>query len=219
MFLLSQIFIGTAGVALEYQDRFEVAQSADGRYRMLVEAVTDYAIYMLDPTGVISSWNPGARRFKGYEESEIIGEHFSRFYTDEDRASGLPQRALETAAREGKFESEGWRVRKDGSRFWAYVIIDPIRDGSGKLLGYAKVTRDLTERRAAEAELRKSQEQFQLLVQGVTDYAIYLLTPQGNVSSWNSGAERIKGYKPEQIIGRHFSTFTRPSWRNASRSY
>jgi PAS domain S-box-containing protein len=207
MFLLSQIFIGTAGVALEYQDRFEAAQSADGRYRMLVEAVTDYAIYMLDPTGVISSWNPGARRFKGYEESEIIGEHFSRFYTDEDRASGLPQRALETAACEGKFESEGWRVRKDGSRFWAYVIIDPIRDRSGKLLGYAKVTRDLTERRAAEAELRKSQEQFQLLVQGVTDYAIYLLTPQGNVSSWNSGAERIKGYKPEEIIGRHFSTF------------
>ncbi len=183
MFLLSQIFIGTAGVALEYQDRFEAAQSADGRYRMLVEAVTDYAIYMLDPTGVISSWNPGARRFKGYEESEIIGEHFSRFYTDEDRASGLPQRALETAACEGKFESEGWRVRKDGSRFWAYVIIDPIRDRSGKLLGYAKVTRDLTERRAAEAELRRSQEQFQLLVQGVTDYAIYLLTPQGNVSS------------------------------------
>jgi PAS domain S-box-containing protein len=201
---------------LDYQDRFEAAQSADGRYRMLVEAVTDYAIYMLDPTGVISSWNPGARRFKGYEESEIIGEHFSRFYTDEDRASGLPQRALETAAREGKFESEGWRVRKDGSRFWAYVIIDPIRDQSGKLLGYAKVTRDLTERRAAEAELRKSQEQFQLLVQGVTDYAIYLLTPQGNVSSWNSGAERIKGYKPEEIIGRHFSTFYTEEDRKAA---
>ena len=101
---------------------------------MLVEAVTDYAIYMLDPTGIVTSWNPGARRFKGYQESEIIGEHFSRFYTDEDRKTGLPQHALEIAAREGKFENEGWRVRKDGSRFWAYVIIDPIRDNGGRLV-------------------------------------------------------------------------------------
>ena len=168
------------GNVLERTDRFEAAQSAEGRYRMLVEAVTDYAIYMLDPTGIVSSWNPGARRFKGYEESEIIGEHFSRFYTEEDRKTELPRRALETAEREGKFESEGWRVRKDGSRFWAYVIIDPIRDSEGKLVGFAKVTRDLTERRAAEAELRRSQEQFRLLVQGVTDYAIYLLSLEGN---------------------------------------
>jgi PAS domain S-box-containing protein len=174
---------------------------------MLVEAVTDYAIYMLDPSGIVTSWNPGARRFKGYEESEIIGEHFSRFYTEEDRKTELPQRALETAEREGKFESEGWRVRKDGSRFWAYVIIDPIRDSDGKLVGFAKVTRDLTERRAAEAELRRSQEQFRLLVQGVTDYAIYLLSPDGMVASWNAGAERIKGYKPDEIIGQHFSVF------------
>ncbi|MET4745146.1 PAS domain S-box-containing protein [Bradyrhizobium japonicum] len=192
---------------LDGKKKFEASQSAEGRYRMLVEAVTDYAIYMLDPTGIVSSWNPGARRFKGYEESEIIGEHFSRFYTEEDRKSELPRRALETAAREGKFEAEGWRVRKDGSRFWAYVIIDPIKDSEGKLVGYAKVTRDLTERRAAEAELRRSQEQFRLLVQGVTDYAIYLLSPEGKVASWNAGAERIKGYKPEEIIGQHFSVF------------
>nr|WP_253575038.1 PAS domain-containing sensor histidine kinase [Bradyrhizobium japonicum] len=192
---------------LDGKKKFEASQSAEGRYRMLVEAVTDYAIYMLDPTGIVSSWNPGARRFKGYEESEIIGEHFSRFYTEEDRKSELPRRALETAAREGKFEAEGWRVRKDGSRFWAYVIIDPIKDSEGKLVGYAKVTRDLTERRAAEAELRRSQEQFRLLVQGVTDYAIYLLRAEGKVASWNAGAERIKGYKPEEIIGQHFSVF------------
>ncbi|MCP1768300.1 hybrid sensor histidine kinase/response regulator [Bradyrhizobium japonicum] len=192
---------------MDGKKKFEASQSAEGRYRMLVEAVTDYAIYMLDPTGIVSSWNPGARRFKGYEESEIIGEHFSRFYTEEDRKSELPRRALETAAREGKFEAEGWRVRKDGSRFWAYVIIDPIKDSEGKLVGYAKVTRDLTERRAAEAELRRSQEQFRLLVQGVTDYAIYLLRAEGKVASWNAGAERIKGYKPEEIIGQHFSVF------------
>jgi PAS domain S-box-containing protein len=198
---------------LERTERFEAAQSAEGRYRMLVEAVTDYAIYMLDPKGIISSWNPGARRFKGYEESEIIGEHFSRFYTEEDRRTELPRRALETAEREGKFESEGWRVRKDGSRFWAYVIIDPIRDSEGKLVGFAKVTRDLTERRAAEADLRRSQEQFRLLVQGVTDYAIYLLSLEGMVASWNAGAERIKGYKPEEVIGQHFSIFYTPEDR------
>ena len=174
---------------------------------MLVEAVTDYAIYMLDPDGIISSWNSGARRFKGYEASEIIGEHFSRFYTEEDRNTELPRRALETAECEGKFESEGWRVRKDGSRFWAYVIIDPIRDNEGRLVGFAKVTRDLTERRAAEAELRRTQEQFRLLVQGVTDYAIYLLSLEGMVASWNAGAERIKGYRPDEVIGQHFSIF------------
>lgn len=192
---------------MERAERFKAAQSAEGRYRMLVEAVTDYAIYMLDVSGVVTSWNPGARRFKGYEESEIIGEHFSRFYTEEDRTRELPRRALETAEREGKFESEGWRVRKDGSRFWAYVIIDPIRDSDGNLVGFAKVTRDLTERRAAEAELRRSQEQFRLLVQGVTDYAIYLLSLEGLVASWNAGAERIKGYQPDEIIGQHFSVF------------
>ena len=174
---------------------------------MLVDAVTDYAIYMLDPDGIVTSWNPGAKRFKGYEESEILGEHFSRFYTDEDRQAGLPQRALEIAEREGKFENEGWRVRKDGTKFWAYVIIDPIRDSIGRLVGFAKVTRDLTERMQAEVTLRASQEQFRLLVQGVTDYAIYLLSPEGKVSSWNAGAQRIKGYAPEEIIGKHFSRF------------
>ena len=150
---------------------------------MLIDAVTDYAIYMLDPKGIITSWNPGARRFKGYEEAEILGENFSRFYTDEDRKAGLPQRALQIAEREGKFENEGWRVRKDGTRFWAYVVIDPIRDNSGNLIGFAKITRDLTERMLAESALRASQEQFRLLVQGVTDYAIFQLSPEGKVSS------------------------------------
>jgi PAS domain S-box-containing protein len=174
---------------------------------MLVDAITDYAIYMLDPDGTVTSWNPGAKRFKGYDESEIIGENFSRFYTDDDRKNGLPQRALETAKREGKFEQEGWRVRKDGTQFWAYVVIDPIRDSAGRLIGFAKITRDLTERQHAEAALRASEEQFRLLVQGVTDYAIYMLSPEGYVSSWNLGAQRIKGYAPEEIIGQHFSRF------------
>jgi PAS domain S-box-containing protein len=128
------------------------------RYRLLVNAVTDYAIYMLDPTGRITSWNPGARRLKGYEEAEILGEHFSRFYTDEDRAAGLPTLALAAAAKDGRFEGEGWRVRKDGSRIWANVIIDPIRDPAGELVGYAKITRDLTERREAQLSLEKTRE-------------------------------------------------------------
>ncbi|MEA3037886.1 MAG: hypothetical protein QOE79_399, partial [Sphingomonadales bacterium] len=128
----------------------------DGRFRMLVDAVTDYAIYMLDPQGHVVSWNAGAQRFKGYRADEIIGQHFSRFYTEADKATRLPWRALETARTEGRFEAEGWRVRKDGTRFWASVVIDPIRGQDGDILGYAKVTRDLTEKRQAEEELRLS---------------------------------------------------------------
>ena len=143
---------------MEQSDRFLASLTEEGRYQLLIEAVTDYAIYMLDPTGIVTSWNPGAQRVKGYAPAEIIGQHFSRFYTEEDQKTGLPARALETAAREGKFESEGWRVRKDGTRFWAYVIIDPIRGPSGKIVGFAKVTRDLTERREAQQKLEKTRE-------------------------------------------------------------
>jgi PAS domain S-box-containing protein len=179
----------------------------DERYRLLIEAVTGYAIYMLDPTGIVSSWNPGAERIKGYVANEIIGQHFSRFYTEEDRKNGLPERALRTARLEGKFESEGWRVRKDGGWFWAAVVIDPIWSPSGELLAYAKITRDLTKRKDAERQLKLSEEQFRLLVQGVVDYAIYMIDTEGNVTNWNLGAQRIKGYAPGEIIGRHFSQF------------
>jgi PAS domain S-box-containing protein len=139
-------------------DRYLASLTQEGRYRLLVEAVTDYAIYLLDPSGIVTTWNPGAQRFKGYKADEIIGQHFSRFYTEEDRKAGVPTRALETAKREGKFEAEGWRVRMDGSRFWAYVVIDPIRSPSGEIIGFAKITRDLTERRAAEAKLEEARE-------------------------------------------------------------
>ena len=132
------------------------------RYRLLVDAISDYAIYMLDAGGHVASWNPGAERFKGYKADEIIGQHFSRFYTPEDMAIGLPERALRTAATEGRFENEGWRLRKDGTRFWAHVVIDPIIAPDGEVIGYAKVTRDLTERRRAEDELRLSEQRFRL---------------------------------------------------------
>jgi PAS domain S-box-containing protein len=177
------------------------------RCRLLVEAVTDYAIYMLDPSGVVTSWNAGAQRLKGYEATEILGKNFARFYEETDRQAGLPQRALQTASREGKFQAEGWRLRKDGSRFWALVVIDAIYDDDGGILGFAKITRDLTERRQAEEELRRSEERFRLLVEGVTDYAIYMLDPTGVVSNWNPGAQRIKGYRPDEIVGQHFSRF------------
>ena len=200
---------------MERGERFHEAQSAEGRYRILVEGITDYAIYMLDAAGLVTSWNRGAERFKGYSEGEIIGQHFSRFYTEEDRAIDLPETALRTAREEGRFEQEGWRVRKDGTRFWAHVVIDPIRDFEGNLVGYAKITRDLTERRRAELQLRESQEQFRLLVQSVTDYALYMLDLDGRVSSWNAGAERIKGYTRDEILGHHFSRFYTEEEREA----
>ncbi|QAY86270.1 hybrid sensor histidine kinase/response regulator [Pseudomonas arsenicoxydans] len=185
------------------------------RFRLLIDAVVDYTIYMIDPDGIITSWNAGAKRFKGYEEAEILGQHFSRFYTEEDRLAGLPQRALDTAIGEGRFEGEGWRVRKDGTHFWSHVVIDPIIDPSGKLLGFAKITRDLTDRKMAEETLKQSEQQFRLLVQSVTDYAIYTLSPDGRVTNWNLGAQRIKGYRPEEIIGQHFSLFYTPEDRAA----
>ena len=186
---------------------YEHTLLGEERYRLLVDAITDYAIYMLDPDGRIVSWNAGAERFKGYDAAEILGQHFSRFYTPEDNLGKLPERALRTASTEGRFENEGWRVRKDGTRFWAHVIVDPIWSRTGGLIGFAKVTRDLTERKAAEAEIQRSRDQFEILVQGVSDHALYMLDPTGHVSSWNAGAQRIKGYRAEEIIGSHFSRF------------
>lgn len=196
-------------------DRTKINAIEEMRFRLLIDAVVDYAIYMIDPDGIITSWNAGAKRFKGYEEAEILGQHFSRFYTEEDRKAGLPQRALDTAIHEGRFEGEGWRVRKDGTHFWSHVIIDPILDPSGKLLGFAKITRDLTDRKMAEETLKQSEQQFRLLVQSVTDYAIYMLAPDGRVTNWNLGAQRIKGYRPEEVIGQHFSMFYTPEDREA----
>jgi PAS domain S-box-containing protein len=176
-------------------------------YQNLVESVSDYAIFALDSKGHVSSWNPGAQRIKGYRAEEIIGRHFSSFYPPEDVASGKPPWELEVAAREGRLEDEGWRVRKDGSRFWANVVISAVRNKQGELTGFAKVTRDLSERREAEETLRRSEERFRLLVQSVKDYAILMLDAEGRVSTWNEGAERIKGYTTDEILGRSFTAF------------
>ena len=162
---------------------------------------------MLDPDGHVTSWNAGAERIKGFGADEIIGKHFSSFYTEEDRTAGVPTNALETARREGKYEAEGWRVRKDGTRFWASVVIDAIKDETGELVGFAKITRDMTEKRASQQALLEAERRFRILVQGVTDYAIFMLDPEGQVANWNAGAQRIKGYAPDEIVGEHFSRF------------
>ena len=184
--------------------------AAHDRFQLLVQSVVDYAIYMLDPNGFVTSWNAGAERIKGFQTEEIVGKHFSTFYTEDDREAGLPQKVLATARKEGKYEGEGWRVRKDGTRFWASVVVDRINDSSGKLIGFAKITRDMTERRAAEQALLQAERTFRILVQGVTDYAIFMLDPEGRVANWNAGAQRTKGYAPEEIIGEHFSRFYTP---------
>ena len=195
----------------------EALVESERRFRLLVDSVIDYAIYMLDPSGIITNWNAGAARIKGYTAAEVTGSHFSRFYTKEDRARGLPAIALETARRDGKYDTEGWRVRKDGGRFWASVVVEPVHDENNELIGFAKITRDITERRSAQEALRASERQFRLLVSAVIDYAIYMLDPNGIVISWNAGAEKIKGYLSDEIIGSHFSRFYTDEDRNAGK--
>jgi PAS domain S-box-containing protein len=191
-------------------DPSQKGAASEERFRLLVQSVKDYAIFLLDREGRIASWNEGARLIKGYSPEEIIGRHFSVFYPSEAVETGFPQYELKVAAATGRFEDEGWRIRKDGSRFWANVVITALRDETGDLIGFAKVTRDLTERRQAENRLRESEERFRLLVQSVMDYAIFMLDVEGRVASWNEGAERIKGYTADEIIGKHFSIFYLP---------
>ena len=201
------------GNALKLEKKFN---DSERNFRLLVQGVTDYAIFMLDPAGNITNWNAGAERIKGYKAKEILGKHFSLFYTPEDRAAGLPAKALATARKEKHFLADGWRVRKDGSRFLASVVIDPIFE-KRKLIGYAKITRDITERQRAVADLDDSENLFRVLVGGVTDYALYMLTPTGIISNWNAGGQRIKGYSPEEIIGQNFSKFYTPADQAAGR--
>ena len=183
-------------------------ESSD-RFRQLVETVQDYGIFLLDPDGHICSWNEGATRIKQYQRDEVIGRHFSMFYPAEANATGWPAEELRRAQALGKYEDEGWRLRKDGTRFWANVVITALVDGSGTLTGFGKVTRDLTERKNHEEALRESEQRFRLLVEGVRDYAIFMLSPDGTIESWNNGAALIKGYTAAEAIGKHFSMFYR----------
>src|SRR2546430_1625332 len=187
--------------------RRSASPEAEEQLRLLVDNLRDYAIFTLDTQGRIASWNIGAQLVHGYAAHEVIGKHFSIFFPQEELRSGRPWALLETVTKEGHLAEEGWRVRQDGSRFWANVVITALRDSEGRLYGFGKVTRDITDRRQADEQLRASEERFRLLVQGVRDYAIFMLDRNGHVSSWNEGAERIKGYKAGEIIGGHFSVF------------
>jgi PAS domain S-box-containing protein len=198
-------------------DDRRTAGREDQQLALLVTSAIDYAIFMLAPDGVVLTWNPGAERLKGYTREEIVGRHFSTFYTEEDKARDHPADELRIAERDGRYEEEGWRVRKDGSRFWANIVITAIRDDSGDLIGFGKVSRDLTVRRLSEEQTRtraleveaanRQLAEYRRLVSSVRDYAIFMLDPAGHILSWNTGAKHLKGYEPEEIIGRHFSTF------------
>jgi len=183
-----------------------VSHEIDG-LRLLFDSMQDHAIFLLDDAGYVLSWNAGARRIKGYTAQEIIGKHFSAFYPEEDLAWDKPGHELEVSKREGRFEDEGWRIRKDGTRFWAKVVITPLYGDNGELRGFGKVTQDLTERRESEERLRRSEETFRLLVETVLEYGIFMLDQEGRVLTWNLGAERMKGWRADEIIGRHFSVF------------
>jgi PAS domain S-box-containing protein len=205
--------IGFAKITRDLSERRranEILRHSEERFRSLIEGVKDYAIFMLDIKGFVTTWNAGAKQIKGYEANEIIGSHFSRFYPPEALKRGLPDLELRTAMVDGRFEDEGWRLRKDGSRIWASVVITAVRDASGTLTGFSKITRDLTQRKGQEERLRLSEERFRLLVDGVTEYALIMLDESGVVTSWNAGAQRIKGYKSEEILGKHYSRFYTP---------
>src|SRR5690606_11388231 len=202
--------IGYSKVTRDLTERRQYEESlrqSEERFRMIVEDVADYAIFMLDAEGFVTTWNTGARQITGYEPEEILGSHLSRFYPPDAIQRAWPEHELRIARMEGRFEDEGWRIRKDGSRFWANVVITAMRAPDGTLLGFSKITRDLTDERRAEQALARSEERFRLLVEGVRDYAIFMLDRNGFVTSWNAGAERISGWTSTQILGKHFSHF------------
>lgn len=185
----------------------EATHVAEEKLSLLINSVKDYGIFLLDEWGYIESWNIGAERIQGYKASEIVGKHFSTFYTNEDIQRQHPQYELQVASKEGRYEEEGWRVRKDGTKFWASITITPLRSKDGVLIGYAKVTRDLSERKEYEERLKASEERFRKMFEGVKDYAMIMLDPTGKVSNWNEGARRIKGYETDEIMGKYFSIF------------
>ncbi|MGN6529373.1 MAG: PAS domain-containing hybrid sensor histidine kinase/response regulator [Burkholderiaceae bacterium] len=188
------------------------------RFELLVRSVRDYAIFMLDPEGRVLTWNAGAEAIQGWTAEEIVGRSFETFYPPDAVAAGWPKTELRLAAQRGRFEDLGWRVRKDGSRIWANVVITALRGPAGDLVGFAKVTRDLTESRRQQEALRQSEEQLRLLVESVKDYALFMLDVDGCVLTWNAGAAAILGYSAGDVIGRHFSMFFAPDDRAAGRA-
>jgi PAS domain S-box-containing protein len=182
-------------------------------FRLLVEGVTDYAIYMLDPEGRVVTWNAGAERSKGYKAEEILGKNYSIFFLPEDAEAGEPARELAEAEREGQYQTEAWRMRKDGAKFWAIVTLTAIRDGQGELRGFAKVTRDMSAQKAAEEVLRSHNaqlESYRIIVENIDSYAIFTLDVEGRINSWSPGARNVVGYTAEEVMGREYSIVFTP---------
>src|SRR5205809_1477460 len=175
-------------------------------YRQMIDSITDYEVIRVDGQGRVGTWHPGAEKLTGYTADEIIGKPITVFYTPEDVAAGQVDVEVRTAAGSGRYETEGWRVRKNGSRFWASVSISPIRDLDGSVAGYVKVVRDLSERLEQEQMLRSIQQ----TVDAITDYEVIRLDPEGIIRSWNPGAQRLKQYTADEVIGHHVSMFYTP---------
>jgi len=184
-----------------------VSSADSDLYRRLIDSVRDYAIIALDASGKIATWNPGAQRLNQYTPNEAIGLDFSSFFAPDDVAAERPELLFIAAARDGRAEDEGWLLRKDRSSYCANIVLIALRDDAGSFLGFTAVIRDLTERRLADEALQESEQRFRLIVQSIKDYGIFMLDPLGRIISWNAGAERLKGYTADDIIGRHFSIF------------
>jgi len=179
----------------------------DGLYKKIIEQIKDYGIIILDKNGIIQNWNKEAEKIKQYRENEIVGKHFSIFYLQEDLDDNLPVKMLTEALDKGGAAQEGWRKRKDGTKFWGSISITPLYNEEGNLIGYCKMTRDLTEKKLAEDELKISEERYHKMIAEVEDYAIILLDADGIIQNWNIGAEKIKGYKRQEILGHSFRLF------------
>ncbi len=193
------------------------AASGETQFRVLVQNVFDYAIFMLDPDGRVTTWNEGAARVKGYTADEIVGTHFSIFFTPEDQAAGKPEVERSMGEAQGRYEAEGWRVRKDGRRIWVNEVLTAVRDaGDGRLVGFTKIARDLTERKAMADALSDSEERLRLLVDNIRDYAVFVIDPGGHVVSWNAGGQRVFGFAAPEIVGRHHSILFTPEDRAAA---
>src|SRR5881392_3926743 len=196
-----------------------IPRESSETFRQLVDDVQDVAIFMLDGAGRVSTWNSGAERIKGYRAEEIVGQHFHRFYPPEAVAEGKPARLLAIAARDGQVEDEGWRVRKDGARFWAEVTITALRDSEGAVIGFAKVTRDLTARKEAQDALHRSEQTFQLLVESIQDCAISCSTPTGGSPAGTPLRSASRGTAPTRSwVSTSRRSIPRTMWRKASRN-
>jgi PAS domain S-box-containing protein len=212
------IFVGIIHDLTERARTDQAVRDSERSFRLLVEGVTDYAIYMLDLDGRVTSWNSGAQRIKQYTAAEILGRHFREFYVEEERRNGEPERNLEVVRRAGRYEAEAWRVRKDGSQFWANVVMDPIRNEQGQLLGYAKITRDITERRRAEQVIREAGVRIDTLVETAVD-GVILIDTRGYIQTFNPACEKLFSYRAEEVVGQNVKMLMPAPYRNEHDQY